>query len=422
MTRLQKTTAINGVLLLLASHVACSQQLSITNISSPASNVVSLGWTSPTDRYIVAQCADLRTGQFQYVGAVLSTNCASFTNESAVSFFRIRAVKVADFPDPLLAAAVSNAIVKRHQPGDMIYDIDLTGITNLVFDGAGISNASGLSVLSDFLVSLSCWNNELTNLDFSGFTKLDHLECPLNELTNLDLTGCTNLDYLRCSFNLLTNLDLSDCTNLKALYCYNHLLASLDLSGFAGLSYLHCYENQLTNLNLAGCTNLGSLHCDYNLLTNLDLTGFAGLNELYCHNNQLTNINLTGCTSLDHVHCGSNQLTNLGLPGCTNLIFLTCLNNQLTNLDLSGCTNLRYLGCENNQLTNLDLTDCTNLVELYCGNNQLTDISSLVTNASRGGLGSGDKVWLSGNPLSQFAVTNQIPILQNIYGVIVYYP
>jgi hypothetical protein len=47
-----------------------------------------------------------------------------------------------------------------------------------------------------------------------------------------------------------------------------------------------------------------------------------------------------------------------------------------------------------------------------CCTNRLTDLSSFVSNAAAGGLGTGDKVFLYDNPLSSFARTNQIPFLQ----------
>ena len=61
------------VLLLGSSCRAWAQDLVITNVSVE-SNVLWLGWTSPTDRYIVAQSVDPSTSRFAYVGSVLSTN------------------------------------------------------------------------------------------------------------------------------------------------------------------------------------------------------------------------------------------------------------------------------------------------------------------------------------------------------------
>jgi hypothetical protein len=312
MTRLRLLVASLSLLLVAGNGFA--GQLVITNLAVN-SNVFSLGWSSTTDRYIVARSSSLRTDQFQYVGEVLSTNEAHMTNDLMPAFYRIREVAVVDLPDPNLRGVVSNAIVTWYEPRSLIYDIELLGITTLDAESKSIANATGLNGLPD-----------LTYLDIS-----------YNQLTHLNVSGCTNLQYLFCYYNQLTNLDVTGCADLQNLYCYN------------------------------------------------------------------------------------NQLTNLNVSGCTNLQYLFCHNNQLTNLDVTGCTNLYYLYCYGNYLTTLDVSSCTKLQSLWCDNNLLTDLSSLVSNAAAGGLGTGDEVWLSGNPLSSFAQTNQIPYLRS-QGVTVYWP
>ncbi len=343
---------------LFAAGIVYSQQLCITNLSCPSPNVISLGWTAVTDRYIVAQCTNLNTAQFQYVGSVLSTNQTVVTSDSPVSFFRVRKVRVVDMPDPGVQAAVLSQVVTWYEPSSLIYDIDLEGIVYVDFFAAHVTTArdsTGLNALRDLAV----------------------LRCQNNLFTNLNLSGCANLEGLWCGQNQLTNLDLSDCTNLKYLWCGLGNLTRLDLSGNPKLSELRCDWNQLTNLDLSACPNLTTLVCSGNPLTNLDLST------------------------------------------CTNLTGLKSEHTQLTYLDVSSCPSLSYLNFWANNLTNLNLTGCTNLSSVNLSYNQLTDLSSLVTNAAQGGLGAGDTVDLSGNPLSASG-TNQIPILQ-FYGVTVYY-
>ena len=91
----------------------------------------------------------------------------------------------------------------------------------------------------------------------------------------------------------------------------------------------------------------------------------------------------------------------------------------MASLDVSGCTGLRDLFCRNNKLTSLNLSGCTNLNWVDLMVNQLADLSALVTNAAQGGLGAGDTVYLFGNPLSQYARTNQLFKLTNTYHVTV---
>ena len=112
-------------------------------------------------------------------------------------------------------------------------------------------------------------------------------------------------------------------------------------------------------------------------------------------------------------------ITNIaGLENLYNLTVLELPGNGLTSLNLSPFAHLTELYCNSNQLTHLDLSGCTNLNYVQCDNNQLTNLSSFVLNAQQGGLGTGSSVYVSGNPLSLYALTNQIPALQ-AYGVYV---
>jgi hypothetical protein len=56
-------------------------------------------------------------------------------------------------------------------------------------------------------------------------------------------------------------------------------------------------------------------------------------------------------------------------------------------------------------------------VSLQWEQNKISDLTGLVQNAAAWGLGTGNTVRLDDNPLSDFAKTNQIPILIDTYGV-----
>jgi Leucine-rich repeat (LRR) protein len=414
-----KSWVYSSYLVLLAG-VGYSQPLAITEITHSSSNVVGLGWVSTSSRYIVAQSPDLTAGSFQYMGPVVSANQTVLTNNAPASFFQVREVAVIDFPDPNLRRAVTNAIVNWYEPRSLVYDIEMSGITALYCASLGITNESGLQALSD-LSYLSCENNQFPGLDLTGGTNLSILLCYNNALTNLALTGCTSLGILSCYSNQLPSLDLSDCTNLNWLSCWANQLTELNVAGLAQVTDLDCSDNALSSLDLAGCVRLSILYCYSNRLSGLSLPGFTRLTELDCSENQLTNLMVAGSPSLAWLSCWGNQLPNLEVSGLGRLSALDCSVNPLTSLSLSGCTNLTVLYCYSNQLTNLAVEDCLRLTLLDCSHNQLTDLATLVTNAVQGGLGAGDTVWLSGNPLSSFAVTNQIPILQAA-GVTVNYP
>jgi Leucine-rich repeat (LRR) protein len=137
--------------------------------------------------------------------------------------------------------------------------------------------------------------------------------------------------------------------------------------------------------------------------------------------NLLTSLDLSSCSNLYLVNVAYNELTDLNVSVCPGLVALLCSYNQLAALSMSGFGELRYVNCRSNRIAALDLSGCTQLTYLDCRTNELTDLSSLVTNALQGGLGAGDQVYLSGNPLSDFAVTSQIPYLQS-RGVTVFWP
>jgi len=84
---------------------------------------------------------------------------------------------------------------------------------------------------------------------------------------------------------------------------------------------------------------------------------------------------------------------------------------------LAGLTNLSVLYLDGNQITDTTpLVGLTSLRGLNLAYNQVTDLDPLIQNAANGGLGQGEPLYLWGNPLSNFARTNQIPILES-FGI-----
>ncbi len=160
-------------------------------------------------------------------------------------------------------------------------------------------------------------------------------------------------------------------------------------------------------------------------------------------NATITKGEMATLTTLEAQHAGISDLT--GLEFATNLTWLDLYSNHLTNISaLSGLTNLRDLffgsisdisalsgltfltqlridgidGIDGNKLTDISaLSGLTNLTDLWLSNNSITDISPLVANT---GLGSGDEVSLSNNPLSKTSLNTHIPALES-RGVTVHY-
>jgi Leucine-rich repeat (LRR) protein len=78
-------------------------------------------------------------------------------------------------------------------------------------------------------MELSCYNNQLTDLDVSKNTKLTHLYFYTTQLTSLDISKNPALIYLYCYNNQLTDLDISANPELTVVVCYNNRLSLLDL-------------------------------------------------------------------------------------------------------------------------------------------------------------------------------------------------
>jgi Leucine-rich repeat (LRR) protein len=163
-------------------------------------------------------------------------------------------------------------------------------------------------------------------------------------------------------------------------------------------------------LSLVGLSHVAGLGAASSLAT-LD----AGGNSLQ------SLVDLAGCTSLQSLRLDGNELTSLqGLETLQQLQLLDVSQNLLMSLEpLAGLLNLRALYAEGNQVTDLAaLSGMTQLGLVDLSDNAIRDLTPLLENASRGGLGSGDVVYLSGNPLEQPA---QVAELRG-YGVLVHFP
>jgi hypothetical protein len=254
---------------------------SITNVSlSPTQ--INLSWEWVTNRYILERATNLTAGQFEFLGAVLSTNSAAATNDRGASFYRVRVVRVLSFPDTNFEAAVRDDIPIKYSPTNEMYDIDVERVETLNVSHAAVSNMAGLA----------------------EFTALTNLHCGGNALTNLDVSALVNLRALNCRENRLIELDLSTNTNLVDLRCERNALTNLDVSALAGLTALRCYENDLATLDVSACTNLRDLYCQHNCLTGaIDVSVNTNLLTLMCYSNALAEIIVWDTNDLPAIWC-----------------------------------------------------------------------------------------------------------------------
>jgi len=175
-----------------------------------------------------------------------------------------------------------------------------------------------------------------------------------------------------------------------------------------------------------------------------DLTGLAALTA---EDEEIANLDgIEYCVNLTELDLSRNNIADIGpIRTLGKLTILELDDNSIVELDaLEGISDLRNLLLRRNHILRIDaVADLTNLTLLALGDNRISeigplggllvltslgledneieDIAPLAQNASAGGLGTGDSVNLSGNPLSPPSVEALIPYLEG-KGVAVTYP
>ncbi len=181
-------------------------------------------------------------------------------------------------------------------------------VTEIMAPSMGLTGSSNAWNTLTALTSLIIFDNQLTKLDVTLNTHLNHLDVAENQLTELDIRQNINLEILRA------------------------------------------YTNQLTALDVTRNINLDYLDVSYNQLTELDVTKNTKLTSLIVGNNRITELDVSKNIDLDHLHVFNNQLTELDVNHNTNLVDLVVSNNQLTELDVTQNTSLIYFDAWGNKL------------------------------------------------------------------------
>lgn len=215
--------------------------------------------------------------------------------------------------------------------------------------GQPILSLKGIEYFTN-LTLLTCYGNQISELDVSNNTELVYLHVATNKLVQLDVTKNTKLKELYISRNAIQEIDLSGCPDLQKFQSEQCTeLTSLDFSK----------NPELTAISIFGCPKL----------TVLDFSKNPKLTVAQCYANGLTKLDVANCTALEALNCFDNQLSTLDVANCTALTILDCRGNRLTSLDVSKATSLWYLMCYRNRLTELNATAMAkpNDFSLCCG-------------------------------------------------------
>ena len=355
-----------------------------------------------------------------------------------------------NIPDDNLRAAVERTL--RKSSGATITTADMARLNRLVALNDNISDLTGLEHATNLTalglgpeqVQQGVWRNSNSITDISalqGLTKLEVLDLDGNSISNISaLERLINLTVLDLDDNNITDISpLSGLTNLEVLGLRENSISNIsavrglinltrlelsvnpitDISavmGLTNLTELYLRSNSISNISaVARLTNLRGLFLSGNTVSNISpLSGLNNLTGLFLSDNAVSNISpLSGLNNLTHLTLSGNSISNISpLSGLNNLTWLDLDNNSISDISvLSGLNNLTWLDLWGNAITDISaLSGLVFLTRLYLSNNSISDISPLVANT---GLGSGDFVDVSENPLNAASINTHIPALES---------
>ena len=334
-----------------------------------------------------------------------------------VNFDDIVAGVVVEFPDPNLRAAIETELGKAS--GDPITTSDMTLLTHLESNSSNIIDLTGLGHAIN-LTELSLWNTSISDISLlGGLTNLARLSLRGSSISEISsLSGLTNLTRLSLNGSSISDISsLAELTNLASLSLDSNSISDItSLAVLTSLTSLSLNGNSISDISsLSGLTNLRSLSLWGNSISDISsLSGLTNLRSLSLNGNSISDISpLSGLTNLTSLSLSSNSISDISsLGGLTNLTELSFSSNSISDISsLGGLTNLSSLNLSSNSISDISsLGGLTNLTELWLRDNSISDLSALVANT---GLGSGDTVNVTVNPLSTVSIDTHIPALQS---------
>ena len=225
----------------------------------------------------------------------------------------------------------------------------------------------------------------------------------------------TDIDARAASINNLTGLELA--INLRELDLGNNDISDISpVAGLTKLTKLNLGGNPVSNISpLAELIKLTELYLFESNISDISpLAGLTELTKLYLWDNKISDISAVAeLTKLTKLNLGNNNISDISpLTDLTNLTWLNLSDNPVSDISVvAGLTNLTELHLWDNNISDISVVvGLTNLTRLSLGDNNISDLSPLVANT---GLGSGDTVNVSKNPLSSVSIHTHIPALQS---------
>ena len=183
-----------------------------------------------------------------------------------------QSIESADVTDAALKACITSTAVEKGWN-------QLVDVTELKCHGMNIQSLNGLSAFTA-LTSLSLYNNNIDNADFSALKNLTSLNVAANNLQQINISGLNKLIVLYGFRNKLKSVNFDGVENLQKMRLMQNEFTHIDVSNLTYLTEAHLFDNQLTDLNIDSLKQL----------TFLDVRQNPMPDELYDHYDSLPGI------------------------------------------------------------------------------------------------------------------------------------
>ena len=291
-------------------------------------------------------------------------------------------------------------------------------VTEINVNNKNITSLKGIEFFPN-LKKLYCANNNLTSLDVSQNTALEHLDCDNNQLTSLQLDDCTNLGTYNCDGNkysvqvyestrildpgtLPGNFDISRVRNMKGATKNADGTMTVNPGEGKVLYEYRLFRDYYDHYYVIFTLNVefipeGSIVINASTFPNetfreyistqfdngdgiLDTAEREAVTEIKVsggyNGEKITNLKgIEFFPNLLYLDCSENNLSSLDVSYNTELMMLLCYQNKLNSLDVTRNPALITLNCNHNSLTSLDVSQNTALTNLKCFTNNLTSLN-----------------------------------------------
>ena len=301
----------------------------------------------------------------------------------------LRPGDLVSIPDPSLRAVVAEVLGKA--AGSQITAADLSRLTRIDADDAGISNLTGLEAATR-LERIEFRHNSISDLSpLAGLTRLNNIKLRGNRITDVSpLAGLINVDWLGLEEN-----EISDLSPLEGLIKLNGI-------GISG--------NPVSDVSpLAGLLSLERINA-----WNTPISDFSTLESArrlrwieFGNDNFVSALpSLKGLRSLRRLEINDCNISDLTpLAELTQLEWLELVNNLISDITpLQNLKGLEHLNLDANVIEDVSpLAQLTRLELLYLENNNISDVSPLA------GLTKLERLDLRNNSVSDFSSLDELP-------------